>query len=126
MSKSGAPKVNTFKDKSYTVRLNEGRPNERQAITVIENYMEQGYTPRQIVVMGLLALSGKPVVAGEDQLSELVDQFGGTLDELRGVIELLRETGLTPAARKTTKEKTSNAPPGYIATLKNALHLGED
>lgn len=126
---------NASPDEIYTIRLNPSDENERRAIAVIEqhtgdNGTRRQYTLRYVMTQALLMLDGVELPTPEEariDLEDMATMLGGSVAELRTLIESLRELGFQQVAapKKTTKAK-SNIPANYLANLGKALNRGSE
>jgi hypothetical protein len=66
--------------KVYSFRLNDENPREAQAREVIEAWVAEGYSLRQVIVDVLL--SSKSEGTGHDELNSVVEQLQGLIFSL--------------------------------------------
>jgi len=86
--------------KVFSFRLNDENPREAQAREVIEAWVAEGYSQRQVIVDALLTY--KKMGAGNDELNFVVEQ-------LKNLILSLDERAIGPPSNVTLSSTFLNA-----------------
>ncbi|MHA2092595.1 MAG: hypothetical protein ACW98K_17250 [Candidatus Kariarchaeaceae archaeon] len=89
--------------KVYSFRLSEDNPRETQAREIIEAWVNEGYSLRQVIVDVLL--SYKKVEVGHDELNSIVEQLQYLILSLgKGLPSSTSESGLTNSFLNALKQ----------------------
>jgi hypothetical protein len=127
--RASARPPNPNRDRIISFRLNASIPDEAQAITILDHHLSlrdsqgRNYTPRYVLTRALLLLDGVELPPpGQDWsgIKELAELFGERFDEIKELIENLRNLGFQQAG-PPKRTKRPPLPGAYLANLNRAV-----
>ncbi len=132
--RASARPPNPIRDRVISFRLNASIPDEDQALTILDYHLSQtdsqgrNYTPRYVLTRALLLLDGVELPPpGQDWsgIKELAALFGERFDEIKDLIEGLRDLGFQQAG-PPKRAKKPPLPGAYLANLNRAVKHDDD
>lgn len=114
--------------KVVSFRLDEDTPEEQQALAILEEWQEKGYSTREIMTWALMSLAGIEPVDEADQNEgekrETVTELREVLSQAQEFLEALRDMKAIPEEVQVKSKPKPVLSQSFMAAVKKAARPG--
>lgn len=114
--------------KVVSFRLDEDTPEEQQALAILEEWQEKGYSTREIMTWALMSLAGLEMAEGtaqnDGEARETVTELREVLSQAQEFLEALRDMKAIPDEVQVRSQPKPVLSQSFMAAVKKAARPG--